>query len=35
MDALVLMDDHLHTLWTLPEGDNRYSARWGYIKKAR
>jgi putative transposase len=33
MDALVLMDDHLHTLWTLPEGDTRYSARWGYIKK--
>ena len=33
IDALVLLDDHLHAIWTLPEGDSRYSARWGYIKK--
>ena len=30
---MVLLDDHLHTIWTLPEGDTRYSARWGWIKK--
>lgn len=33
LDALVLLDDHLHAMWTLPEGDTRYSARWGWIKK--
>lgn len=33
IDALVLLNDHLHTIWTLPEGDTRYSARWGWIKK--
>jgi len=31
--AWVLLEDHLHTIWTLPEKDNNYSARWGYIKK--
>jgi putative transposase len=33
LDALVLLDDHLHTIWTLPDGDSRYSMRWGWIKK--
>jgi len=33
IDALVLLDEHLHTIWTLPEGGTRYSARWGWIKK--
>jgi putative transposase len=33
LDALVLLDDHLHTMWTLPEGDSRYSVRLGWIKK--
>jgi putative transposase len=33
MDALVLLDDHLHAIWTLPKNDSRYSARWGFIKK--
>lgn len=30
---MVLLDDHLHAIWTLPDGDTRYSARWGWIKK--
>jgi putative transposase len=33
IDAMVLLDDHLHALFTLPENDTHYSARWGYIKK--
>jgi putative transposase len=33
IDAMVLLDEHLHAIWTLPEGDTRYSARWGWIKK--
>jgi len=31
--AIVLLPDHLHTLWTLPQGDNQYSMRWGWIKR--
>ena len=30
IDAMVLLDEHLHAILTLPEGDTRYSARWGY-----
>jgi putative transposase len=26
------MPDHLHGLWTLPEGDADFSTRWGLIK---
>jgi putative transposase len=26
------MPDHLHTIWTLPEGDADFSTRWGAIK---
>ena len=33
IDAMVLLDNHLHAILTLPEGDTRYSARWGWIKK--
>jgi putative transposase len=33
VDAWVLLPDHLHCIWTLPEGDPHYSARWGWIKK--
>lgn len=32
IDAIVIMPDHLHTVWTLPEGDGDYSTRWGLIK---
>lgn len=31
--ALVLLPDHLHALWTLPRGDDRYSLRWRWIKR--
>jgi putative transposase len=30
--AIVLMPDHLHTLWTLPPGDEDYPGRWKSIK---
>ena len=33
IDAWVLMPDHLHTIWTLPENDNAYSVRWSMIKR--
>src|SRR4051812_2742100 len=31
--AIVLLPDHLHTIWTLPEGDAAYPKRWGWMKK--
>lgn len=31
--AMVLLPDHLHTIWTLPDGDRDYSSRWGQIKE--
>ena len=34
IDAMVLLPDHLHAMWTLPEGDADFSSRWGRIKKA-
>jgi putative transposase len=30
--AMVLLPDHLHTVWSLPEGDSDYSLRWRRIK---
>lgn len=32
INAWVLLPDHLHTLWTLPENDADYSTRWRLIK---
>ena len=32
IDAVVIMPDHLHCIWTLPEGDSDFSSRWGLIK---
>lgn len=32
IDAMVVLPDHLHTLWTMPEGDSDYSGRWRAIK---
>jgi putative transposase len=32
MDAIVILPDHLHCLWTLPDGDADYSTRWMAIK---
>jgi putative transposase len=31
--AIVLLPDHLHAVWTLPRGDDRYSIRWKRIKE--
>ncbi|MBI5902100.1 MAG: transposase [Deltaproteobacteria bacterium] len=31
--AWVLLPDHLHCVWELPEGDLDYSVRWALIKK--
>ena len=32
IDAWVLLPDHLHCIWTLPEGDANFSTRWRIIK---
>ncbi|MCB1866396.1 MAG: transposase [Chromatiales bacterium] len=34
IDAWVLLPDHLHCIWQLPDGDAEYSKRWGMIKAA-
>ena len=34
IDAIVILPDHIHTLWTLPEGDKDYPTRWMLIKTA-
>jgi putative transposase len=33
IDAWVLLPDHLHCIWTLPEGDADFSTRWRLIKR--
>ena len=33
IDAWVVLPDHMHCLWTLPEGDTDYPGRWQAIKK--
>jgi putative transposase len=30
--AWVLLPDHMHFIWTLPDGDSDYSRKWGMIK---
>ncbi|HVC56360.1 MAG TPA: transposase [Stellaceae bacterium] len=32
IDAIVVLPDHLHTVWTLPEGDSDFAVRWNLIK---
>lgn len=34
IDAMVVLPDHLHAIWTLPENDADFSTRWGLIKAA-
>ena len=34
IDAWVVLPDHTHCIWTLPPGDDDYSARWKAIKIA-
>ena len=32
IDAIVILPEHLHCLWTLPAGDADFSTRWRLIK---
>jgi putative transposase len=34
IDAMVVLPDHLHAIWTLPQGDHDFSLRWRQIKAA-
>ena len=34
IDAWVVLPDHLHCIWTLPDGDADYAERWRLIKLA-
>ncbi len=31
-DAIVILPDHIHAVWTMPKGDADFSTRWGAIK---
>ena len=33
IDSVCLLPDHLHCIWSLPEGDADYSVRWKEIKR--
>jgi putative transposase len=33
VNAIVLLPDHLHAIWSLPPGDSNYPSRWAWIKK--
>src|SRR6056297_2617757 len=32
IEAWVVLPDHMHCIWVLPEGDADYATRWGAIK---
>jgi putative transposase len=32
LDAIVILPDHLHCIWTLPPGDADFATRWRLIK---
>jgi putative transposase len=32
VEAICVLPDHLHAIWTLPHGDDDYSARWRKLK---
>jgi putative transposase len=34
IDAWVVLPEHMHCLWTLPEGDGNFPKRWQAIKTA-
>jgi putative transposase len=34
VDAVVILSDHLHTIWTLPDYESDFSTRWKMIKGA-
>lgn len=33
IEAMVVLPDHLHALWRLPDGDDNFSTRWMVIKR--
>ncbi|ARN73852.1 REP-associated tyrosine transposase [Oceanicoccus sagamiensis] len=32
LESIVILPDHLHCIWVLPDGDSDYSVRWRLIK---
>ena len=32
VEAIVILPEHIHAIWTLPEGDNDFALRWRLIK---
>ena len=34
IDAIVILPDHLHVIWTLPQDDSDFATRWRLIKSA-
>jgi putative transposase len=32
IEAIVILPDHLHAIWTLPDGDADFSSRWRLVK---
>lgn len=34
IDAMVVLPDHLHAVWTLPDNDADFATRWRLIKSA-
>ena len=32
IDAMTILPDHIHAVWTLPPGDADFSVRWRWIK---
>ena len=34
IDAVVILPDHLHVVWTLPEDDRDFATRWRLIKSS-
>ncbi|HWE36841.1 MAG TPA: transposase [Isosphaeraceae bacterium] len=32
IEAIVVLPDHFHTIWSLPEGDSDFATRWAAIK---
>jgi putative transposase len=34
IEAIIILPDHLHAIWTLPENDSDFALRWRLIKRA-
>jgi REP element-mobilizing transposase RayT len=34
IDAIVVLPEHLHTVWSMPDGDADFATRWRQIKSA-